>query len=212
MGGRNYNYQIPREGSHIHGSRCNTWKHWKTFSQNKHCCHFWWLRPTVRKGEQQHKSDSSRSTLHISHFQKSTHKIINKVKTPLIESIVEVQFKTGVTLLVQHVTWQRTLPWRKLYHRQLFATFFLKKKVVWKLPCTEHWTPWHYTIKITQLQLLYHRSYYLLHRLHILYLYFITYLFPTNFAQWQYVLFIGVLIFAQVNFCPSLEGIILMRF
>ena len=25
---------------HIHSSRCNTWKHWKTFLQNKHCCHF----------------------------------------------------------------------------------------------------------------------------------------------------------------------------
>ena len=28
------------KGSHIHGSRCNRWKHWKTISQNKHCCHF----------------------------------------------------------------------------------------------------------------------------------------------------------------------------
>ena len=40
MGARNYNYQLPREGSHIHGSRCKTWKHSKTISQNKHCYHF----------------------------------------------------------------------------------------------------------------------------------------------------------------------------
>ena len=78
MGARNYNYQLPREGSHIHGSRCKTWKHSKTISQNKHCYHFWWLRPTVWKGKQQHKSDSSGSTLYISHSQKSTHKIINE--------------------------------------------------------------------------------------------------------------------------------------
>ena len=75
---RNYNYQIPRKGSHIHESRCNTWKHQKTISQNKHCCHFWWLCPTMWKGEQQHKNDYSGSTLHISQFQKSTHKIIDQ--------------------------------------------------------------------------------------------------------------------------------------
>ena len=40
MGARNYNYQIPREGSHIYGSRYNAWKHWKTILKNKHCCHF----------------------------------------------------------------------------------------------------------------------------------------------------------------------------
>ena len=40
-------------------------------------------------------------------------------------------------------------------------------------------------------------------RLHILYLYFMTCLIHTNFAQWQYVFFFSVLIFAQVNFGPK---------
>ena len=31
---------IPREGSHIRGSRCNTRKHLKTISQKKHCRYF----------------------------------------------------------------------------------------------------------------------------------------------------------------------------
>ena len=100
MGARNYNYQIPREGSHIHGSRCNTWKNWETISQNKHCCHFWWLRPTVWKSEQQHKSDSSGSTLYISHFQKrSRARSSTKVKIPLMKSIAEVHFKKGSSML-----------------------------------------------------------------------------------------------------------------
>ena len=137
MGARNYNYQIPKEGSHIHGSRCNTRKHWKTISQNKHCCHFWWPRPTVWKGEQQYKRDSSGSTLHISHFQTRSS---TKVKIPLMKSIVD-----SIQKRKQHVTLQKILPRRKLYHRQLFATF-LRKRWFKNLPCTEHWTPWHYTI------------------------------------------------------------------
>ena len=40
----------------------------------------------------------------------------------------------------QHVTLQRILPQRKLYHRQLFGTFFLKKRWFENLPYTEHWT------------------------------------------------------------------------
>ena len=51
-----------------------------------------------------------------------------------------------------------------------------------------------------------------IHWIYILYLYFITYLICTNFTQSQYVLFFGVLISAQVNFCPSLKESILMRY
>ena len=99
IGGRNYIHLIPREGSHIRGSRCNTWKHWKTILQSKHCRYFWWLHPTVQKGEQQHKNDGSGSTFHISHLQKPYTRSSAKVKMPLMESIVAVQFKKGSSML-----------------------------------------------------------------------------------------------------------------
>ena len=93
MGTSNYNYQIPREGSDIHYSGCNTWKDWKTISKNKHCCHFWWLHPTVWKGEQQHKSDSSGSTLHVSHFPKK-HAQDHQPKLKWLLSKVRLRFNT----------------------------------------------------------------------------------------------------------------------
>ena len=142
MGTRNCNYQIPREGSHIHGSRGNIWKHWKTVSQNKHCCQFWWLRPTVWKWEQQHKTIVLDLPLHIS-FQKM---YVNKTVCCTLGLII----------------------------------FYLKLHKI--------------------------------HRIYILYLYLITYLICTNFTQWQYVLFFGVLILAQINFCPSLKESILMQY
>ena len=143
MGARNYTYQIHGEGSHIHGSRCNTWKHWKTISQNKHCCYLWWLRPTLWKGKQQHKSDSSGSTLHITHSKARTRSSI-KVKMPLMESIVEVQFKKENSILHYKESFLEES------YRQLFATLFLKKRWFENLSCTEHWTLWHYTIKTWQ--------------------------------------------------------------
>ena len=41
-----------------------------------------------------------------------------KVKMPVMESMIEFQFRKGSSML---------LPQRKLYHRQLFTTFFFKK-------------------------------------------------------------------------------------
>ena len=87
---RNYSCEIPREGSNIHGSRYNTWNHWKTVSQNKHCYHFWWPRPTVWKGKQQHLPFISK---------KARTRSTTRVKIPLMKSIVEVQFKKGSSML-----------------------------------------------------------------------------------------------------------------
>ena len=56
-----------------------------------------------------------------------------KVKMLLMESIVEVKFKKGTSML----HYKESLL-EEIYHRQLFATFFLKKRWFENLPCTEH--------------------------------------------------------------------------
>ena len=99
MGVRNYNYQIPREGSHIHGSRCNTWKHWETISQNKHCCHFWWFCPTVWKGNNNIKAIDLDLPFIYPISKKARTRSSTKLKMPLMKSIAEVQFKKGSSML-----------------------------------------------------------------------------------------------------------------
>ena len=99
-------------------------------------------RPTAWKGERQHKTIVLDLPFMYLISKKASIRSSTKVKMPLMEIKVEVQFNKRK----QHDALQRILPRRKLYHHQLFATFFLKKRWFKNLPCTEHSTPWHYTI------------------------------------------------------------------
>ena len=66
-------------------------------------------------------------------FKKSTHKIIDQSKNASYGN-----YSSGsIQKRKQHITLQRILPRRKLYHRQLFVTFFLKKRWLESFPYTE---------------------------------------------------------------------------
>ena len=92
MGARNYNYKIPREGSHIHGSRCNTCKASTvaTFDDFVQLC---------EKGDNNIKAIVLDLPFIYPISKKARTRSSTKVKMPLIESIVEVQFKKGSSML-----------------------------------------------------------------------------------------------------------------
>ena len=92
MGARNYNYKIPREGSHIHGSRCNTCKASTvaTFDDFVQLC---------EKGDNNIKAIVLDLPFIYPISKKARTRSSTKVKMPLMKSIAEVQFKKGSSML-----------------------------------------------------------------------------------------------------------------
>ena len=99
MGARNYNYQIPRKRSHIHGSRCNTWSIRKLFHKAGTVATFNDFVQLCEKANNNIKVIVLDLPFIYPISKKARTRSSTEVKMPLMESIVETQFKKGSSML-----------------------------------------------------------------------------------------------------------------
>ena len=90
---RNYNYQISRKGTHIHESRCNTWKYQKTISETSTVATFEDFAQLCEKANNNIKTIVLDLPFIYPIFRKARTRPSTKVKIPFTESIAESQFK-----------------------------------------------------------------------------------------------------------------------